>query len=134
VSDNPLAKVGYKRPPLHARFKPGTSGNPSGRTKGSRNVKTLFHKVLNERVSLREGSTVHKVTKAEAILRRLVINALQGDARSVATLFRLAEQTGQLGEDATSTITVIERIVVDADVRRLDARIPGGSDISREDR
>jgi Family of unknown function (DUF5681) len=46
-------KVGFRRPPLHTRFKPGVSGNPSGRRKGSQNLKTLFHKILNEEIALR---------------------------------------------------------------------------------
>src|SRR5688572_24928267 len=87
--------IGYKRPPVHTRFKPGQSGNPSGRAKGSKNLKTLFHKILKEEVSLREGSDIRKVTKAEAIMRGLVVGALKGDTRSMSTLFRLAEQTGQ---------------------------------------
>jgi Family of unknown function (DUF5681) len=30
--------VGYGRAPVHARFKPGQSGNPRGRPKGKRKV------------------------------------------------------------------------------------------------
>jgi len=90
--------VGYKRPPVHSRFKPGQSGNPSGRAKGSQNLKTLFNKILKEEVSLREGSDIRKVSKAEALMRGLVIGALKGDTRSLGTLFRLAEQTGQFND------------------------------------
>jgi hypothetical protein len=54
-------KVGYCNPPVHTRFKPGQSGNPSGRAKGSQNLKTIFTKVLDEEISLREGSEVKKV-------------------------------------------------------------------------
>jgi hypothetical protein len=28
--------VGHKRPPVHTRFKPGQSGNPTGRAKGTK--------------------------------------------------------------------------------------------------
>src|SRR3954464_11324730 len=98
------AKVGYGNPPVHTRFKPGQSGNPSGRTKGSQNLKTLFNKVLDEEISLREGADVKKITKAEAIIRSVVVGALKGDARNVAILFRLAEQAGQF-QDASSDIT-----------------------------
>jgi hypothetical protein len=28
-------KVGYKRPPQHSRFQPGSSGNPAGKQKPS---------------------------------------------------------------------------------------------------
>ena len=96
-------RVGFRRPPLHTRFKPGQSGNPSRRPKGSQNLRTLFEKILKEQVSLREGDTARKISKAEAILRGLVIGAMKGDPRSQLTLFRLAEQTGQF-EDATTQI------------------------------
>jgi hypothetical protein len=101
--------VGYKRPPMHSRFKPGQSGNPSGRAKGSQNLKTLFNKILKEQVSLREGSDIKKVTKAEAIMRGLIIGALKGDSRSMGTLFRLAEQTGQFEEAGEQTTQVVVR-------------------------
>src|SRR3954464_15974956 len=95
----PLARtVGYKRPPVHTRFKPGQSGNPSGRAKGSQNLKTLFHKILKQEVSLREGSDVRKVSKAEALMRGLVAGALKGDSRSLGTLFRLAMGPAQFDE------------------------------------
>jgi hypothetical protein len=103
--------VGYKRPPQHSRFKPGQSGNPSGRAKGSQNLKTLFHKIMKEEVQLREGADVRKVTKAEAIMRGLVIGALKGDTRSMGTLLRLAEQTGQF-DDPNQQITEIRRVIV----------------------
>lgn len=30
-------KIGYRNPPIESRFKPGQSGNPRGRRRGSRN-------------------------------------------------------------------------------------------------
>lgn len=104
------ARVGYGRPPLHTRFKPGQSGNPGGRQKGSKNLKTLFCQILNEEVSLREGAELRKVTKGEAILRGLVVGALKGDPRNLLTLFKLAEQTGQF-EDKPEAVTEIRRVI-----------------------
>jgi len=92
-------QVGYCRPPVHTRFKPGQSGNPSGRVKGSKNLKTLFHQILNEQIPLIDGNQSKKVTKAEALMRRLVIGALKGDSRSLMTLMRIAEQTGEFMDD-----------------------------------
>jgi hypothetical protein len=92
-------EVGYRRPPRHTRFKPGQSGNPSGRVKGSKNLKSLFHQILNEQVPLIDGSQSKKVTKGEALMRRLVIAALKGDGRSLTTLMRIAEQAGEFQDD-----------------------------------
>src|SRR3977135_1431036 len=105
------AKVGYGCPPVHSQFKPGQSGNLSGRAKGNQNLKTLFNKVLNEEISLRDGSDIKKISKAEAVVRGVVIGALKGDPRNVALLFRLAEQAGQC-QDASSDITQIQRVIV----------------------
>jgi hypothetical protein len=105
------AKVGYGSPPVHSRFKKGQSGNPSGRAKGSQNLKTIFNKVLDEEISLREGSQVEKVSKAEALVRGMVVGALKGDQRNLAMLFRFAEQTGQF-EEKGADITEIRRVIV----------------------
>ena len=111
---NSLPAVGYKRPPVHTRFKPGQSGNPSGRAKGSQNLQTLFKKILNEQISLREGLRVRKVSKAEAVLRGLVIGAMKGESRSVDTVFRLAEKIGQFEQknEQQASVTEIRRIIV----------------------
>jgi hypothetical protein len=100
-------QVGFCKPPLHSRFKPGQSGNPSGRPKNSKNLKTLFHEVLNEQIPLIDGNQSKKVTKAEALIRRLVISALKGDRMSLSTLMRIAEQTGEFAEDEKQEQLVI---------------------------
>jgi hypothetical protein len=103
--------VGFRHPPLHTRFKPGVSGNPSGRPKDSKNFKTLLHSILNEQISLQEGSQSRKISKAEAIMRRLIIGALKGDTRDLHALFRLAEQTGQF-EEKPEPLNTIERVII----------------------
>ncbi len=126
--------VGYKRPPVHTRFKPGQSGNPSGRRKGSQNLKTIFEKILKEEVSLREGNEVRKVTKAEALMRGLVVGALKGDQRNVGTLLRIAEQAGHFDEPGEQ-ITAIERIIVSwkaPDYEGDPTAIPGNRHFNRD--
>jgi hypothetical protein len=49
------------------------------------------------------------LSKAEAIVRTVVIGALKGDARSIAVLFRLAEQVIDFDEPP-SQITRIELV------------------------
>ena len=105
-------EVGYCKPPVHTRFKPGQSGNPSGRPKGSPNIKTMFEKILKETISLREGNITKKITKAEAVVRGLVIGAMKGDTRSQMTLFRLAESTGQF-EETLQPLHMITQVIVD---------------------
>ena len=122
-------RVGDRKPPLHTRFKPGQSGNPSGRVKGSKNLRTLFHQILNEEISLREGGAVRKMSKAEALMRGLIIGAMKGDSRSLLTLFRLAEMSGQF-EDPENPVTRIERIIVQWGGS--PEELPANREISRE--
>jgi hypothetical protein len=128
----PDYEVGYKRPPQHSQFKPGQSGNPSGRAKGSQNLKILFHKIMKEEVQLREGTDVRKVSKAEAIMRGLIIGALKGDTRAMGPLLRLAEQTGQF-DDPKDQIREIRRVIVRWKSGDDDDELPANSDTCRDE-
>ena len=48
-------RVGYRRPPVGTRFRPGQSGNPRGRPRGARNLSTIVATALNERVAVNEN-------------------------------------------------------------------------------
>jgi Family of unknown function (DUF5681) len=80
------APVGYKQPPTHLQFQPGQSGNPNGRPKGTRNFKTDLREELSECISIREGDRDISISKQRALIKRLVASAIEGDARSIATL------------------------------------------------
>ena len=126
-------QVGYKRPPQHSRFKPGVSGNPSGRRKGSPNLKTLFDKILAEEISLREGQTVRKVSKAEAVIRGLIVGALKGDQRAIGAVFKIAEGIGQFEEDKPASISTITRVIVETAIRHEpDSPLPPCNDENTE--
>lgn len=80
------APVGYKQPPTHLQFQPGQSGNPNGRPKGTRNFKSDLRDELSETISFREGNREVSISKQRALIKRLVAAAIEGNARSVATL------------------------------------------------
>jgi hypothetical protein len=89
---------------------------------------------MKEQISLREGSTTKKISKAEAILRGLAIGAIKGDTRSVMALFKLAEHTGEF-EDANDNKTeVVVRWLSEgpAPDQPGGRQIPGISQVSRE--
>ena len=83
-------KVGFCRPPKHSRFKPGQSGNPKGRPKGSRNLDTIERDVLLKPVKVTEGGRSRTVTTYEAILLGLHQDALGGEIPAIDRLFKLA--------------------------------------------
>ena len=91
-------EVGYGKPPKHARFQPGRSGNPRGRPKGTKNLKTDLMEELGEKIVIREGDRSQKVSKQRALLKSVVNRAIKGDARATAialsTMMRLID-TGE---------------------------------------
>lgn len=84
--------VGDKRPPKASRFKPGQSGNPKGRPRGSRNIFTIIEAVLCERISVTEGGRRRSMSTREAIIRGLRNDALRGDNKARLTLIGLDVQ------------------------------------------
>jgi hypothetical protein len=92
----PDYKVGRGRPPLQSRFKPGQSGNPTGRPVGSANVSTSVKRVINKKVTVREGKKTRKMTLFEAALHAHAVKATQGDARSANVFFGIAQKMGVL--------------------------------------
>ena len=72
-------EVGYGRPPVLSRFQPGQSGNPAGKRKGHATVAEIFMKEAARLVKVKRGDTVETITKHEAIVRRLLQTAMEGD-------------------------------------------------------
>jgi hypothetical protein len=80
---------GYGKPPEYSRFKQGKSGNPKGRPKGSRNLKTDLTEELQEKILVREGDNPVRISKQRAIVKTLVAKTLKGDARITNTFVNL---------------------------------------------
>ena len=81
--------VGYRKPPEATRFKPGTSGNPRGRPKGSANLATDLAAELGEQITVREGGRPRRISKQRALVKSLMAKALQGDVRATTALLAL---------------------------------------------
>ena len=79
-------EVGYGKPPKHSQFKTGQSGNPKGRKKGVKNINTILDGILNEKVVLSENGRTYKVSKKQALCRRLVNKGLSGDMKAIGTI------------------------------------------------
>lgn len=84
-------EVGYRKPPVHTRFKKGQSGNPKGRRKGTQNLATDLAEELGERIRVREGDREFPVSKRRAVIKTLVSRALKSDPRAIGVLFSLAK-------------------------------------------
>jgi hypothetical protein len=98
-----LSGVGYKRPPKRHSWKKGQSGNPKGRPPGHRNLAAALTAVLHESVSVAIDGEEREMTKLEAVTRRLVDKAVNGDPRVMQQL--LAEIHKNEARTATSEST-----------------------------
>lgn len=110
-------EVGYGKPPVHTRFKPGRSGNPKGRPKGTKNLKTDLLEELSERITIREGDHTRKVSKQRALIKNFVARGLKGDVRLstllVSMMMRLLD-TGEGVPEAEDALNGDEREILDA--------------------
>ena len=121
LSDDPGEKVGPGKPPRHTRFKPGQSGNPNGRPKGSKNFATILHQQLRKKVTITVDGKPKRVTVQEVIARRLANDSMKGTTKAMELLIRLtsAKSDDGAGKDAAG-----ETVLPDKDaLRRIQKRI-----------
>jgi hypothetical protein len=83
--------VGFGKPPVHTRFQAGASGNPRGRPKGSKNLKSIARKVMNTKVPVRENGKVRMISKAEALVMTVFNRGLAGNDACARTSLNLIE-------------------------------------------
>jgi hypothetical protein len=91
-------EVGYGKPPKRNPFRKGQSGNPGGRPKGGKNLKTDLIEELQENITVREGDRTVRISKQRAIVNTLIAKTLKGDARAASALlsmvFRILDPEG----------------------------------------
>lgn len=81
--------VGYGKPPKHSQFKPGESGNPKGRPKGTRNLKTEIREVMQSTVTVTQDGQRKKISTRKAVVLRLTEKALSGNVQATRVLLDL---------------------------------------------
>lgn len=87
-------QVGRGRPPKHTQFKPGQSGNPGGRPRGSANASTIVERVLNRKVCVRKGDKKQRMSTLEAMTESYSMKAVQGDRHAANIVINLGTKTG----------------------------------------
>jgi hypothetical protein len=87
-SPNSDYEIGYGKPPRVSQFKPGESGNPRGRPRGSKNLALLLEEELKQRITINENGRRRRITKQAAIIKHMVNKALSGDPRLLQLLLK----------------------------------------------
>src|SRR5450830_246028 len=113
--------VGYRRPPKATQFKPGESGSPKGRRKGSRPVGAVLQDIIQQKVSVTEGDKTRRIPALEVIIRRLTNDAMRSDPRAIKLLLSLVDRYGDspetkvtLGEILAEDETILAEYLLDS--------------------
>jgi len=85
-------EVGFRRPPVATRFKPGNVGNPKGRPRKKQTVGQIIEGALMTKVTVLENGRSKTMTAEEVIIRKLALDAANGDKRAIQTLFSLRDR------------------------------------------
>lgn len=119
--DEPAEKVGPGKPPRPTRFKPGQSGNPNGRPKGSKNFATILQQQLRKMVTITVDGKPKRLTVQEVIARRITNDSMKGTTKAIELLIKLtsAKADAGAGNDAAR-----ETVLPDEDaLRRIHKRL-----------
>jgi hypothetical protein len=98
-------KVGYGKPPQSTQFKPGTSGNPAGRPKGTKNLRTDLSEELAEKITVTEGGQQLVISKQRAMLKSLMAKSIRGDTSASRALISLIVGIEQADAERSVVIT-----------------------------
>ena len=72
-------KVGRGKPPKHTQWRAGTTGNPWGRPKGAKNLRTYIMEAARDHVTATVGGRTRKISKLQATAMQLATKAAGGD-------------------------------------------------------
>ena len=106
ANDDAGYDVGYRKPPKVGQFKPGQSGNPKGRKKGSRGLKTDFGTELKSKLPITENGKSIPMTKQQIVLKALVTKAAKGDIKAAALVVSMIMQIFGVEDQRTDKATL----------------------------
>jgi len=115
--------VGYGKPPKRHQFKPGQSGNPKGRAKGSRGLKTDLTAVLGAKQTIPTKKGDLSGTRQYLTLATLATRAAHGDLKAQALLIPLIVQVLGVEDRGAGdrSLSPQDQAILDGYLRRHDA-------------
>lgn len=91
-------KTGYGRPPKDRQFKPGQSGNPRGRPRGSGRLTRVARKEAARRIPYTENGVRKQIRTDDAIVRQAFVKAATGDFKAMPLALKLLDREETGGE------------------------------------
>src|ERR1700704_1692357 len=89
-------EIGFKKPPLHTRFRPGNRFGCFKR-KPLSDAETL-ERVLNTPITYRQGKKLKRASCIEVLIRRFGSAALKGDVDATRKLFKMRVHVQKYGD------------------------------------
>ena len=126
-------EIGHGKPPKHAQWKKGQSGNPNGRPRKDLRMTALVARLLGQRIVVRKGKSTKRMTRLEHLLHRLFEQALSGDARLIKMVLDEARKDEARAEQNPFAFdTAADREVIEALFRRLagDPEAPSSDSVT----
>jgi Family of unknown function (DUF5681) len=126
MSDEEDGIARYQRPPRKGQFKPGQSGNPRGRPKNCKNLRTHVFDLLDAKIPVVEGGKTRKMPRVEAIAIQLVNLAAKGDPKGLAAVLSLTREFDvAVGHERPSALARAEdAAVLEGIIARIRTRDP----------
>lgn len=123
-------EVGYGKPPKHTRFAPGKSGNPLGRPRGARGLKTDLVTELSARHTIHINGKPVRGNRQQLMMRTLATRAASGDLRAQAVLLPLIERALGLEDrgDARERLSKQDETLLNSMLASVAVAEPGGLD------
>lgn len=114
-------EVGYCRPPVSGRIKPGEVRNPRGRA-GAPALGTMVLRAMRETLLVRTANGERKVSRVEAIVMKSVEKALKGDNRAIEQALAryeiaLADLASKVRAAEPENLTASDRATIEAFLR-----------------
>ena len=119
--------IGYGRPPKHARFKPGQSGNPKGRPKRKQSLNEQRQDLYIRKVPLTLGNRRQTVPVLLAVEQMLIDKALKGDHRAAQAVLKIAKELGLRNDVASKDSSNGSFFPIPAEIAAQMPKNPDGS-------
>ena len=86
--------VGYRKPPLHSRFRKGQSGNPTGKRRQgeAERAQALIWEEAFRPLTVREGDRVTRMPALQAVIRSQIASAAKGNVPAQRAIVKAIQE------------------------------------------